>query len=242
MKILILAAGYGTRLYPLVKDTPKAFLDIQDKPLIAHVIDKIKIAPDLNEFLVVTNNKFFKAFDEWAKRQAFNVRVINDGTETPEQRLGSIGDIQFVLKQHPFSDDLLVVGSDNLFNFNLEDFFKFAQKDKNAATIGLYDIQDISHAHQFGVVSIDKNKKIILFEEKPLHPKSTLIAMCFYYFPKSTLPFIAQYIKEEGKADRAGDYIKWVAEKHGAYGFTFSGKWYDIGSIEAYHDAQKNFI
>lgn len=241
MKILILAAGYGTRLYPLVQDTPKAFLDVKDKPLIAHIIDKIKMAPGLNEFLIVTNNKFFKPFDEWAKRQAFNVRVINDKTDTPEQRLGSIGDIQFALNQYPFSDDLLVIGSDNLFNFNLEDFFQFAQSKKKAATIGLYDIKDITQAHQYGVVSVDKNKKIILFEEKPQKPKSTLIAMCFYYFPKDLVSFIPQYIKEGGKADRAGDYIKWIAEKHEAYGFTFSGKWYDIGSIESYNEAQKNF-
>ncbi|MBF0522622.1 MAG: nucleotidyltransferase family protein [Candidatus Omnitrophica bacterium] len=241
MKALILAAGYGTRLYPLVQDTPKAFLEVKGRTLIGHIVDKIKGVEGLEEILVVTNNKFYSDFKNWAQHQPFNIRVINDGTDTPEQRLGSIGDIHFALTQYAFSDDLLVVGSDNLFNFNLGDFFKFAKQKSHSATIGLYDIGDISQAHKFGVVSVDKDKKITLFEEKPEKPQSTLIAMCFYYFPRETVDLTFQYVKEVEKADRAGDYIKWIAERHSVYGFTFSGKWYDIGSIESYKDAQENF-
>src|SRR3989338_8733767 len=117
MKVLILAAGYGTRLYPLVKDTPKPLLKIGDKPLINYLLEKIGGLNGLTEVLVVTNNKFAAVFKEWAKKQkgyVVPITIINDGTETPDDRLGSVGDINFVLEKELVQEDLLVIGGDNL--------------------------------------------------------------------------------------------------------------------------------
>ena len=245
MKALILAAGYGTRMYPLIKDLPKALLAVQGKPIIHYILNTIKNLSGLNEVLVVTNNKFCSIFEKWAQEQqaAFphNIRIINDGTDTPEQRLGSIGDIRFALKQAQVADDVLVVGSDNLFNFNLQEFIQFSQQKSPDVSIGLYDIHSLTEATKFGVVGLDGQEKINSFEEKPQQPKSTLIAMCFYYLPKKSLGLIEQYLVESKKSDTAGDYIRWLYQKNNVYGFKFSGKWYDIGSIEAYQDAEEHF-
>ena len=245
MKVLILAAGYGTRLYPLIKDLPKALLNVQNKPIINYILNTIKSMEGLDEVLVVTNNKFEKVFWEWAKERKSDfphkITIINDGTDTPEQRLGSIGDIRFALKAANVQDDVLVVGSDNLFNFNIKEFLAFCKQKSPEVTIGLYDINSLEEAKKFGVVGLDQNQKINSFEEKPAQPKSTLIAMCFYYLPKKSLGLIEQYLVESKKSDTAGDYIRWLHEKNNVFGFKFSGKWYDIGSIEAYKDAEEHF-
>ena len=244
MKVLILAAGYGTRLYPLVKDTPKPLLQVAKKPLINHLMDKIAGFEDLKEVLVVTNNKFHTHFLQWAeKNKKFSaaIHIINDGTNSPEDRLGSVGDIRFVLQNHKVSDDLLVLGGDNLFDYELTGYIRFAQEKKPQVTIGLYDIGDIKEAKNFGVVQIDKSGKVISFEEKPAAPKSSLIAMCSYYFPKSSLGLVEEYLQKSKRADQAGDYIRWLSEEKGVYGFKFQGKWYDIGSVESYKEAQVKF-
>ncbi len=244
MKVLILAAGYGTRLKELGENTPKALLPISGKPLINFILKTIEKLPGLNEVFVVTNDKFAGHFEKWSKEQKwlpYKITVVNDGTKTPETRLGSIGDIDFVLKQKKVQDDLLVVGGDNLFDFNIEEYIRFASKKNDCVSLGLYDIKDLSEAKLFGVVALDGSGKVTSFEEKPQQPKSTLIAMCFYYLPKSTLGLVADYLKDVGKSDTAGDYIRWLHKKTHVYGFQFSGKWYDIGSIEAYHEAQKAF-
>lgn len=244
MKVLILAAGYGTRLYALGKDTPKALLEINKKPLLGHIFDRIENIEGLNEVLLVTNDKFYSSFAQWSKQQGsfrHPITIINDKTTTPEDRLGSIGDIDFVLKHAKVNDDLLVIGSDNLFNFNIEDYVRFAGKRAPSATVGLYDIHDRGEATKFGVVELGNGGKIVSFEEKPQAPKSSLVAMCFYYLPEKSLGLIGQYLLESNKADKAGDYIAWLCRKQDVYGFKFTGKWYDIGSVEAYHEAQKNF-
>src|SRR5205085_1548178 len=104
MKVLILAAGYGTRLYPLVKDTPKPLLQIGNRPLIDFLLERVGGLKDLSEVMVVTNNKFANHFKEWArghKRYKVPITIINDGTETPDDRLGSVGDINYALEQEP---------------------------------------------------------------------------------------------------------------------------------------------
>ena len=244
MKVLILAAGYGTRLYSLVKDKPKALLEINNKPLINYILDRIGNLSNLTEVFIVTNEKFYAVFQEWADQQPvlpYAITIINDDTKSPEDRLGSIGDIDFSIKQERIDDDLLVIGSDNLFDFNIDEYIEFAQSKVSSVSIGLYDINDWKSAVNFGIVLLGEDHKIVSFEEKPEKPKSTLAAMCFYYLPKNSLCMVEDYLVETGKSDKAGDYIRWLCQKNDVYGFKFIGKWYDIGSVEAYKEAQEKF-
>ena len=101
MKALILAAGYATRLYPLTINRPKPLLPVSGKPLIDYIMDKLEELPELEEVYVVTNNRFFKNFDEWARKHSSSKKIttINDKTLTNEERLGAIGDIQLVIEE-----------------------------------------------------------------------------------------------------------------------------------------------
>ncbi len=244
MKGLILAAGYGTRLYPLTVDKPKPLLPLNERCLIDYLVDKLfNLFEPLEELLVVTNNKFYKNFIEWSEKKelSFPLTIINDGTTSPEDRLGSVGDIHFVVKKSSMAGDLLVMGGDNLFDEGLEEFLKFCSDKKPHVTIGVYDIQNKEEAKRFGVVSIDKNNRVVDFQEKPDNPASSLIAMCLYYFPSETLGYLEEYLHISQKLDKAGDYIRWLAQHKGVYAFRFSGKWYDIGSKESYDQAQQDF-
>ena len=61
-------------------------------------------------------------------------------------------------------------------------------------------------------------------------------------FSKETLGYIEEYLSESKAVDAAGTYIKWLSEKKNVYGFQFSGKWYDIGSIESLEEARAHFL
>ena len=243
MKALILAAGYGTRLASVIKDTPKPLIPVGDRPLVDYVVDKLQDIKSLSEIVVVSNNKFTPHFQQWAAtRRGIPIRVVNDGTNTPEERLGSVGDIRFVWERESVLDDWLIIGGDNLFDGDLSYFVNYAISKDPAVTIGIYDIHDIQAASKFGVLGIDGSNKVISFQEKPAKPASSLITMCLYYFSKKTLNFLTEYLSESKAVDAAGSYIKWLSEKKNVYGFQFTGKWYDIGSVESLEEARAHFL
>ncbi len=238
LRVLILAAGYGTRLYPITKDTPKPLLLVEDRPIIDHLLDKIASSGCIKEVFVVTNDKFYSNFCAWrdiAKEEfeKLSIKIINDGSTSVQDRLGAMGDISFVARENHLKDDILVVGGDNLFDQGLEEYIKFSLSDKHKATLGLFDIKNKRKASNFGVVRLDKDMKVISFEEKPKNPNSSLIAMCLYYFSSEIFSLIFRYLEETGKHDTTGDFINWLHNRVEVFGFTFKGRWDDIGHIDS---------
>jgi glucose-1-phosphate thymidylyltransferase len=248
MTILILAAGYATRLYPLTLNTPKPLLKVGDKAILERIFEKIFELAGVERCYIVTNEKFCKDFKEWAsdfsvsgEKSNVLIEVINDETTSNETRLGAIRDIEFVVKKKGIEDDLLVIGGDNLFEFSLRDFVDFAKAHKPNASLALFDIKENKKARLYGVAKIDSSKKLVDFKEKPAQPESTLIATCLYYFPKERLNLILKYIASGNKQDAPGNYIKWLSENEGAYGFVFEEDWYDIGDIKSYEEADERY-
>lgn len=245
MKALILAAGYATRLYPLTKEFPKPLLIVEQRPIIDYIVDSLQLLTEMDEIIVVTNSKFVSIFREWASAHPVDkpLIVVDDLTTSNEDRLGAIGDTYFAIQKRGIHSDLLVIGGDNLFDGSLEDFLNFAKKNKPNPSIGLFDIQDVSHASRYGVVVVAEDGRIIDFQEKPKEPRSSLVAMCLYFFPAEGIGLIKEYLdSKSGKRDATGLYIDWLRAKAPVYGFTFSGRWYDIGDHKFYKDARDGFV
>lgn len=241
MKALILAAGYGTRLYPLTKDKPKPLLPVASRPMIEHILEKIEAIEELDKIYVVTNEKFAGHFRSWkdAYSSRKEIKIINDATTSDENKRGAIGDMQLVIEEEGINDDLLVVAADNLFQFHLGDFLGFFKK--KGISVGLYDFRDREAVKRYSIVEIDENKKILSFQEKPSQPRTTLIAICLYLFPREKLSLISQYLQEGNNPDAPGFYIAWLHQREPVYGFVFEGKWYDIGDLQCYEEANKEY-
>jgi glucose-1-phosphate thymidylyltransferase len=243
MKVLILAAGYATRLYPLTKHWPKPLLLVKEKPIISHIAEKVDNISGVDEIIVVTNNKFFHNFEDWAEKSSFKnkITVVNDRTRSADDRLGAIGDINFVLNELNIQDDLMVIGGDNLFSFDLKKFADFVRSIKTECAVGVYDIKDQNMVSNYGVVTVDKNNRITDFKEKPRQSRSTLISMCVYFFAKSGLKLFKQYVEQRDCHDTSGDYIKWLINKTEILAYEFGGIWYDIGDIVTFYHASLTY-
>jgi len=243
VKAIILGAGYGTRLYPLTKNTPKPLLTVGGKPILEHILEKVGQVPAVDHVLVVTNDRFVSHFETW--RQSFSwdkpIDVLNDGTTTNDNRLGAVGDIYFALKQREIRDEVLVVGGDNLFEFDLSKAWGFFQ-DKGSSIVGLYDMVDKNKvAGLYGVVSIDEFSKIVEFAEKPKNPKTALISTALYFLTVGDLDTLRSYIEQGQRADNLGDFIRYLIDHQDVYGYVFRENWFDIGSFEQYEQANAYF-
>lgn len=242
MKGLVLAAGYATRLYPLTKNQPKPLLEVAGKSILDHIAEKMDRVDAIDEIIIVTNEKFTSHFEEWAELADYSKRltVVNDGTTTNDNRLGAIGDIQFVIEQLAIEDDLMILAGDNLFDFELTDFASYFEE-VGTDVITAYPEEDEAQIKRAGVVELDENSKVLSFEEKPENPKSNYCVPAFYLYKKETLPEFKQYLEEGNDPDAPGHFVPYLLGKKPIHAFQFEGKRYDIGTLDSYKRVQEIF-
>ncbi len=245
MKVLILAAGYATRLYPLTLTHPKPLLPVAGKPMVDYVLDNLATIPGIDRVYLVTNAKFAGQFQTWADQyRATKARleftIVNDGSTDDSNKLGAIGDLNLVLQREQVDDDLIVVAGDNLFSESLAEFGTFCRQ-TSGPVLGIYDVGSLEQARKYGVVEVDAEGRLLSFIEKPAQPASTLIGIALYYYPKSTLPLISRYLAEGNNADQPGRLIQWLYPRQPVMTWSVPGIWYDIGSKETLEEANRIF-
>ena len=245
MKVIILAAGYATRLYPLTLTRPKPLLPVAGRPMVEWVLDNLAPMGGLDRIFVVTNAKFAAQFQAWsetyrANKARLEFTVVNDGSTDDTNKLGAIGDIHHVLQTQNVDSDIMVVAGDNLFSEPLSGFGRYC-REKDSPVVALYDVGDLEQIKRYNSISVDAGGRITYFEEKPKNPTSTLTAIALYYYPKWMLPMIHQYIAEGNNADQPGRLIQWLYPRVPVYTWRVPGLWYDIGSMETLQEANRIF-
>ena len=243
MKVIILAAGYATRLYPLTLNRPKPLLPVAGKPMMEYVLDNLAPVGGIDRVFVVTNAKFADQFQQWAdgyRGAPLNFTIVNDGSTDDANKLGAIGDIHHVLQTQQVDDDLIVVAGDNLFSQTLGDFGRVC-REKRAPVLALYDVGDLEQIKKYNAITLDADGRIRFFEEKPKNPTGTLTGIALYHYPRHTLPLIRQYIAEGNNPDQPGRLVQWLYPRTPFYTWIVPGLWFDIGSKETLEEANKIF-
>jgi glucose-1-phosphate thymidylyltransferase len=236
MKAIVLAAGYATRLYPLTTTVAKPLLPVAGRPMIDHLLDRIREVDEVDGLHVVTNHKFTDSFLHWAEaHEAPGVRidVHDDGTTSEADRLGAVGDIRFVVEQAGLEgDDLLVVAGDNLFDFSVAGYVRWWRGKGEASAVALYDVGDFELVKKYSSVELDDDDRLVGFVEKPEHPESTLVATATYLFHRGHVPLVERYLEEGNSPDQPGRFIAWLVPRAPVYGYRFEGEWRDIGDTD----------
>ncbi len=245
MKVIILAAGYATRLYPLTLTQPKPLLPVAGKPMIDHVLDNLAGTPGIDRVYVVTNAKFAGHFQQWSEayrsaKTKLNFTIVNDGSTDDKNKLGAIGDLHLVLTREKVDDDIIVVAGDNLFDQPLNGFATVART-RNSPVLAVYDVGNLEEVKKYNSISVAADGHITFFEEKAKAPTSTLTGIALYYYPKMVLPFIHQYIADGNNPDQPGRLIQWLYPRVPVYTWKVPGLWFDIGSKETLEEANRIF-
>ncbi len=230
---ILLAAGYGTRLYPLTKDRPKALLPLGEGVLLDQAWAALRRLPAIARCVLVTNHRFAPQFEQWRRHQEAEVEIVDDGTTGPTRRLGAIPDLLLGWKRAPH-DDVLVIGTDNVFTWSLTPFLRVAQAKRPSATIGTGRVPTLRDASLYGVVATDQRGRITQFLEKPAQAPSKAIALCIYYFPATMKARMVQFLRQNGNGDAPGFFLSWLVQQEPVYAHVARGQWFDIGSHASY--------
>ena len=207
-----------------------------------HLIKKVEQVKDIDAIFVITNNKFYDVFNDWLSgfKSGKKIEIINDNTTSNEDRLGSLGDVNFVIRQEKIKDDILIVAGDNLFEFSINEFIEWIKHTDKSAVV-LYDVNDRELAKQYGIVETDRDNKMIDFEEKPIKPKSTLASTGVYFYPAHVLPMLQNYVNKYKNSDKAGNFLEWLHKNEDVYCYITQKRWIDIGSLDQLEKARKEF-
>lgn len=252
MQAIILAAGYATRLKERAQGRAKALMPIGEKPIINFILDELASVKEIQTVHVVSNHKYIAQFATWRSLAVckpeyakLDIKVWDDGTVSNADRLGAIGDMQYIIEKAGIDDDLFVAAGDNLFMFPLRnmiaEFFKSGQD-----TICAKRFTDLQLLRRFAVALLDENGTVLEMEEKPENPKSDLGVYALYAYKRATLPLIKTYLDIGQPKDAPGNFPSWLCNpsnpiRKPVHAYLFEGECLDIGTPESYDDAVARF-
>jgi mannose-1-phosphate guanylyltransferase/phosphomannomutase len=232
MKAVIMAGGFGTRIQPLTSNIPKPMIPLANRPIMLHIVELLKKhgITDLVMLLYhqpdVIKNFFRDGTD-------FGVKI---DYVTPLQDMGTAGAVKCAEKY--LDERFIVISGDLLTDFNLKKVIDFHVHNKALATITLTPVKD---PLQFGVVIIDKNKKITRFLEKPGWGEviSDTVNTGIYVLE----PEIFRFIPEGENYDFSHDLFPLLLEnKSPLFGYPIKGYWRDIGNTDSYREAHHDIF
>jgi len=224
-RVVLMVGGLGTRLRPLTEHTPKPMLRVGNKPILETIIMNFKKHGFSNIILSVNyKSEVIKEYFGDGAEFGINIKYIYEN-----QRMGTAGALS--LMRDRLDEAFFVMNGDLLTNINFEQMLEYHLDNNSYATMGVreYDFQV-----PYGVVNINGNK-ILSIEEKPIH--KFFVSGGIYILN----PQVLEFIPDDKFYDMPTLFEKIIKEKLNSISFPIHEYWLDIGRIEEFHKANREY-
>lgn len=244
MHLVVLAAGFATRMYPLTKDQPKPLLEVGGQTILDRVLDQFRATGCIDSATVVVNRKFAPHFERWhaqhTRLEGLPVELVDDGVVDDTKNLGALRDLQLVLaRRRGEHGDFVVSGGDNIFAFPLRPFFQLFASERGTV-LPVRRLQEALKPKTYGEVEFDRaTGRVTKLREKPADPTSRFAAFCLYFFPAQASGWLDEYLASGGNGDAPGYFLEWLATRQPILAKEIEGRWYDIGSLDTLERARR---
>ena len=237
MKGIILAAGYGTRLYPLTLGVSKQLLPVYDKPMVYYPLSMLMLA-GIREILVISSPEDLPAFQ----------RLLGDGNQwglafsyAQQTQPRGLADAFIIGRDFVGEDHVSLILGDNIFfGTGLWDQLKQAAQLREGALVFAYPVRDPEH---YGIIEFDKDERVISIEEKPRKPRSSFAVPGLYFYDNQVLE-LAAHLKPSRRGELEITDINRIYLQKGQLRMQQLGRgiaWLDAGTHETLLQAA-NFV
>ncbi|MCF0120954.1 MAG: glucose-1-phosphate thymidylyltransferase RfbA [Oscillospiraceae bacterium] len=228
MKGIILAAGKGTRMYPMTLPVCKPLIPVYDKPLIYYSLAVLMQAGIRDVLIIVPPDEqepFVRCFGDGSglgMSISYRVQEVQRG----------IADAFIIGKSFIGEDDVCLILGDNIFcGDGLQAALEKAKSNSDATVFGYY----VDDPRPFGVIELGPDGKALSIEEKPANPKSNYIVPGLYFYDNRVIE-IAEAVEPSWRGELEITSVNNAYLEMGALnvvpldkGFT----WLDAGSAES---------
>jgi glucose-1-phosphate thymidylyltransferase len=233
MKGIILAGGYGTRMYPITQVVCKQLLPIYDKPMIYYPLSVLMIA-GIREILIITTPQDKFRFEELlGEGKHLGISLSYRSQEEPR----GLADAFIVGESFIGSDQVCLILGDNIFyGHGLQDMLREVASYEEGSTIFGYYVND---PERYGVVEFDNEGNVLSIEEKPKEPKSNYAVAGLYFYDNSVVQ-IAHALKPSRRGELEITDVNFAYLKQGRLRVKLMGRgfaWLDAGTHDSMLDA-----
>ena len=219
MHAFLLCAGFGTRMRPVTAETPKSLVTVAGRPLLDHLLDELTAWSALTEIHVAVNHEDAPAFREWAAghradlgTQGIGLHLHDDGVEAPDDQLGCVGDLRFLLDAVGLpADGALVSGGDSLYRFPLAPLLNAYDGTTNRV-LALHE-PDPERRAQSSVLQLD-GPTVTAVHDDPTGTASTRICPSWLLLSAEGLGAVVPYLDDGGPPDTLGAFLDRLARTH----------------------------
>ncbi|MFP4228239.1 MAG: NDP-sugar synthase [Salinivenus sp.] len=218
MVAYLLCAGFGTRMRPLTEDTPKSLLPVAGRPILDHLLDELQDWSALDAVHVAVNHSDAPAFREWAETwrasladHDCSLSIHDDGVRSPDEQLGAVGDLRFLLEEAgPPPDGALVSGGDSLYRFPLGPLLQDFEGTRSRI-LALYE-PNPDRRRKSTVLELDGPRLTGLVND-PTDTSSEWIGPSWYLLTPSALAAVEPYLRTGGNPDALSAYLDTVRRR-----------------------------
>jgi NDP-sugar pyrophosphorylase family protein len=246
MKVLCLAAGFGTRLGALTRECPKPLLEVAGRPVLSRIGDGLSRIAGLTEMVLLTNARFRGQFELWRAREDLNlpVRIVANDVSEPGQLRGANRDLALLWERACEGDtpeeSALVIAGDNLHVADLSPHLADFESSREP-TILCRELAPPLPPGRYGEVVVDADLHVTALREKPPDPRSRLASTCTYLFPADVRPDLDRYLEQGGLPDGNGNFIAWLAGRRRVRAAVLQGEFFDIGDLASLERARRHY-